>query len=114
MRRGWSSTRDTPKRPTRFDDGGLDRERELPDGLTRCLDERARCGRPPDRRRVAGREQRSGAAVNDGLGRRDHDDEVGAGDGGMNPNVSRDRHEIGIGSVMDDGVAPERAGLGRR
>ena len=72
--------RDAEKRDSRGD-GRLDGERQLPDGLAGRLHERACRGRSPDRRRVAGREQRSRAAVDDRLGRRDDEDEVGVDDG---------------------------------
>ena len=83
-------------------DGGLDRERQLPDGLSRRLDERARARSAPHRRGVAGGEERSGPAVDDGLRRRDDEDEVDVDDGRVDPNAVRDRHEVGRCGVVDE------------
>ena len=95
-------------------DGGLDRDRERPGRLAGCLDEGAGCRRASEGHVVARRKECSRAAVEDGLGRRDDDDEVGAGDCLADTNVRPDRHEIGIGRVMDDDASSERTCLGRR
>ena len=95
-------------------DRRLDRQGQLPDRFARRLHERASRSGASDRRRIARREQCSRATVNDGLGRRDDEDEVGVDHGRIDPRPGRDRHEIGSGCVVDDDLAAERARLGRR
>ena len=94
-------------------DGRFDRERELPHGLARGLDEGARRRGTSHRSCVAGGEQRARATVDDGLGRRDDEHEVGVDDGRIDADLAGERGEVGRGRVVHHDPSTKRSSLGR-
>ena len=94
-------------------DGCFDRERELPHGLARGLDEGARRCSPAHRSCVARGEQRTRATVDDGLGRRDDEHEVGLDDGRIDEDLAGEGGEVGRGRVVHHDPSTKRSSLGR-
>ena len=52
--------------------------------------------------------------MDDRLGRRDDENDVGIDDGGVDPSVVGDRDEVGSGGVVDDDATVKHPCLGRR
>ena len=96
----------------------LERERQLPGGLAGGLHERFRAGCAKSRLRVAGSEEGARPTMDDRLGGRHDDDEIGLHEGAIDARFGavgeRERDEIGIGGVVDDHAPAEVPCLRRR